>query len=272
MSFISDMMGSPVLTDRECDQFAAAPIVRGEKMSFGYQPRDYDLQPTVKFCSPLPPDFVIPRDEWDAIIRAQEENQATLRHVRDRAGIKTKSQNGTNYCWAFGTVAAVQLVRAAAGMPTVALSPTAVAAQVTKYRNVGGNTFDAIPWIAEHGVPTVGQWPLNKIDRQYATAETANNAANYRLTEWYELKSNSFDQAASCLLRGIPVILGLMWWGHMVCGVRLVSLGGGKYGIEIENSHGEGYGEKGLAVLPEQKATAFDQAAPRVVTPHSNLI
>lgn len=271
MSYISDMMGSPVLTDSECQQYAQSPVINGEVMSFGYVARDYDLQlpGTVEFCSPLPPDFVIPRGEWEGIIKAQEEHRATLRHVRDRAGIRTKSQNGTNFCWNFGTIAAAQLVRAAAGLPTVELSPTAGASLIKNYRNRGGNTFDAIPFIAEHGCPTTEYWPLNKIEPKYDTPEMRANALNYRLTEWYELKSNSFDQAASCLLRGMPVILGLAWWGHMVCGLRLVSLGGGKFGIEIENSHGEGYGEKGLAVLPESKATAFDQAAPRVMTAHS---
>lgn len=271
MSYVSDLMGSPVLTDQQCQEYARSPIIDGETMSLGYVSRDYDLQlpGTIEFCAPLPHDFVIPRSEWPGLIEAQEASHSTLRHVRDRAGIRTKSQNGTNYCWAFGTVAAIQLVRAAAGMPTVELSPTAVAAKIKNYRNRGGNTFDAIPYIAQHGVPTVEYWPLNRIDARYDTPEMRENSKNYRLTEWYELRSNSFDQAASCLLRGMPVILGLAWWGHMVCGLRLVALPGGGYGIEIENSHGEGYGEKGLAVLPESKATAFDQAAPRVVTPYS---
>lgn len=242
----------------------------GQPLRLGYVPRWHEADPNhpAECCEAFPRDLLIPRSDWRNIIEMQERTKSTLTHVRARAGIRTLSQNGTNYCWCFGVVNAVRIVIALQGGGFRNLSPTAVAAQVKNFRNVGGNTFQAIPHIAEKGVPTVEFWPLNQIDRKYLTPAMQANAQLTRLAEWYELQTNSFDAAASALLRGWPVPMGLSWWSHLVCGLRLVALDGrDRFGIEIENSHGESYGNKGLAVLPEEKATAFDQAALRVVTP-----
>lgn len=257
--YVSPLGNTPIIDD---DSDAGSTGTFGK----GYEPRDYATQPTVEFCSPYPDGFIIPEVEWRERIEELERNKATLTDVRTRHGIKTLSQSSTNYCWSFGTVNGIRMARAAAGYPYLDLSPTAVAAQIKGFRNVGGNTFDAIPWIAEHGVPTTEHWPLNRIDRRYVTPEMKADAKRTVLTEWYELPSNNFAAAASCLLRGIPVAMGLSWWGHLICGLTLRSLPNGDFGIEIENSWGEQWGDKGLGVLTRRKATAFDQAAPRVVT------
>lgn len=239
-----------------------------DQIGAGYEPRDYEAQPagSVQFCAPMPPAMKIPRVEWDERIRELEENKATLVHVRARAGLKTLYQGQTNYCWAFATVNAVRILRAANGLPNLDLSATAVAYQIKGGRNVGGNTYEAIPHIATHGVPETKYWPLNSFDRRHISPAMKLNAQRTRLTEWYELKSNDFDALASCLLRNIPVVMGQFHWMHMVCGLALRKLKNGGYGVEIENSWGDWWGNKGLGVLTEDKAISFDQAAPRVVT------
>lgn len=255
--------GSPI--QRETD---IRSVLRDSRFqSRGYEARDYSSQPvgTAECCSPLPSNFLIPRSDWAELVQEQEKRKATLTHTRARAGIKTYWQNGTNHCWAFGSVKAAAIVRAYQGLPTLDFSPTMVACLARNYGNVGGNTFHAIPVMAKVGIATTKTWTLNRISRNFDTPEMRQEAALNRLREWYELPSNSFAAAASCLLRGMPVILGLAWWGHMVCGLRLVVLGRDAFGIEIDNSHGEGYGNKGLAILDERRATAFDQAAPRVM-------
>lgn len=263
MTFVSDMMGSPL--HRESD---IAQTLRDSRFqSRGYEKRDYSVQRvgTIECCSPLPPNYLLPRSDWAMIAKDLEKRQATLTHSRARKGIKTYWQNGTNHCWAFGSVKAARLVRAFQGLPDVELCPTMVACLAKNYGNVGGNTFNAIPVMAKIGIATTKTWTLNKIDRHFDTPAMRAEAAQNRLKEWYELPSNSFAAAASCLLRNMPVILGLAWWSHMVCGMRLVVLGRDAFGIEIDNSHGEQYGNKGVAILEEGRATAFDQAAPRVM-------
>jgi hypothetical protein len=156
---------------------------------------------------------------------------------------------------------------AASGLPHVELSATMVACLAKNYRKVGGNTFDAIPIMHSIGVCSTQLWPLNQINRKYDTPAMRADAQQRRLAEWFELKPNNFDYAASALLLGFPVILGLAWWGHMILGLQLVQTSRGGYGILIENSWGESYGDLGLAVLEESRATAFDQAAVRCPVP-----
>jgi hypothetical protein len=238
---------------------------KAEYFGHGYVPRDYVKQPegSIECCAPLPTDLLIPRSEWPRLIKLQDENQSSPYHLRQRAKIRTKSQASTPFCWAFGSVACLQVAIVASGLDHVELSPTMVACLATGYKLRGGNTFDAIPIMHETGVCSTKLWPLNQVNRRYDTPEMRADAAGRRLAEWFELKPNRFDYAASALLLGFPVILGLAWWGHMIAGLKLVQTKRGGFGILIENSHGESYGDLGLAVLEESRATAFDQAAVR---------
>lgn len=255
---------SPLLDDDRA--LAATPIVdeHGQPLSCGYVPRDWDQQPagSIEFCESFPSHLRIPRSEWRDRIEQREKDRSTLKELALAAGIKTVSQNGTNHCWAFGSVRAVEIVEAIQGETHVPLSPTAVACKAKSFRNVGGNTFSAIPVMSGQGIPTAEAWPLNKLDRKLDTSEAWRNGERFKLSGWFELKPNDFDAMASQLLHGWPVTLGLAWWSHMICGVDLKALAGGKFGVEIWNSHGASYGDNGFAVLSESKGTAFDQASP----------
>lgn len=259
---------SPLVPD-DATQFSETPATddQGQDLTCGYQPRDWDAQPegSIEFCEPFPGHFMIDRGEWRERIEERERNNATLKQQSLAAGIETVSQNGTNYCWSFGSTRALEIVEAVhQGQPHVPLSPTAVACKAKNFANRGGNTFDWIPIAARDGVPTAEAWPLNRRDRQYNTPEVWATGAAQRMHEWWELPRNSFDAMASCLLRGWPVIIGVAWWSHMICAVDLKALPGGVFGVEIWNSHGRNYGENGFAVLSERKGTAFDQACPMV--------
>jgi len=174
---------------------------------------------------------------------------------------------GVHNCWSFGTVNCVRILRAKMGLPFANLSPTGPAAQIKNFRNVGGNTPEIIRWLAQNGVPEVKYWPLNQIDRRYVTDDMKKNAAQYKLVDWYELPRNDFNAMMSCLLLGIPVACGFMWWRHLVAGLSPKALSNG-FGIEIENSWGNSWGNNGLGTLEESKATAFDQVAPIVFSPY----
>ena len=126
----------------------------------GYIARDYCKHPmgsvpyTVPFDVPL-----IPRDEWKDRIDDLADKKARLTDLLDSLQIKADDQDGFGYCWAYGTVQAFILMRAVAGLPYKHLNPHALAAQVMDFRDRGGNTFDAIPWLVEHGCPTYDTWP-----------------------------------------------------------------------------------------------------------------
>jgi hypothetical protein len=242
-----------------------------DELAKGYIERDYLAQPqgSIEFCKAfdLAP---IPRDEWKDRIDYLAEQKASLVDVVEFHGIESSDQNGYGYCWAHGTVNAMRVVRAANNQPYLDLSATAVAAQIKNFRNQGGNTFEAIPWVAKRGVPTFATWPQNVVERRLVTPEMEREALENRLTEWYELEPNDFEQKATCLLSCIPVAAGYSHWGHLVCDLRLVYRGSGRsleFGVEYLNSWKPTWGPNGngRSTLWGRKAVSFDQAAPRVV-------
>lgn len=238
---------------------------------YGYVPRDYSQIPlgSLPYTTPLSVP-VIPRSEWPELIKAQEESKARMSDIRARAKLKSSNQNPLPYCWIHGCVNPMRLLRAQQKQPYSDLEPTSAGAIITNYRSVGGNTPESIKHLAERGVATTEFWPRNALNRKHDNEESRKNAFAHRLLEWWELRSNNFDQLATCLLLGYAPTIGLMWWSHMIVALDLVLVGRNAFGVRIWNSWGDGYGENGEAILPEAKAIAFDQMCARVVTKNSN--
>lgn len=266
MSFQSNIGGCPIIDDDNADEFIA-PVVDGEVAMRGMMPRDWDREPfgSLGFAAP----FALPRidrSEWDERIRDREANRSTVKAMSDQAGLKVKNQQQTNYCWINAPVHTVEVARVAAGQVYVELSPASCGAKIKNFRNVGGWGTEGVRWIAEHGCVPSSIWPNNAIDKKYDTAASDAERAKYRIVEWWELKPRNFDETATCLLLGIPVCVGLNWWGHEVTLIDLVKLDGtGRYGALIDNSWGTSWGDNGRGVLTESKATPDDAIAPRVV-------
>ena len=172
----------------------------------------------------------------------------------------------------FGTVAGVMNCYATTGLEVPHLSATAPAAQGKNYKQEGGWAGEAIRYIGQYGLPTVDTWPEKSIDRRHARShEQELDAKRHGIVEFCEIPQKGFDVAASLLLhpqRPRPVTLGLMWWGHLVCGLRLVKVGRG-YGILIVNSWGRSWAEGGFKVLVESKATAHEYVGIMNVKPRS---
>ena len=239
----------------------------------GYIPRDYKVEPlgSIEYTAPFDRP-IIPRDEWVDRIDYQREQNARLTDVLTKAGIDAEDQDGFGYCWAHGTMQAFIMIRAAMGLPYKKLNPHALAAQVMNFRNRGGNTWDAIPWLVEKGCPTYDTWPQFSMNRSLASSKAVKeDAIKYRLTEFYEMEPNNFDQKATLLLDGLPVIAGYSHMGHMMCDLDLIyrRRGGAiEYGVDTLNSWGKNSGNEknGRMKLWGRKATSFDQASPRVST------
>lgn len=249
----------PVITD------SSSMAISAPGMSRGLVPRDWTKHPygSCPYAG-APKIDVIPRSEWDDRLELMDQTKSSLYDLCDARGIPVKYQNGISYCWIHGVTHCVEVVRGSMGLDVVGLSATSVGCKIKNFRNAGGWGLEGIEYIAEHGVVPHELWPENKLDRSYDKPEAWARAEDFKITEWDELETNDFDMLMSYLFHGIPVALGLSWWGHLITAMRPVAISSGKYGVGIDNSWGEDWGDKGRGVLSESKARG-DGVAPRVI-------
>ncbi len=219
--------------------------------STGCIERDYDRTPVQTFGA-LPKDIpLIPRSEWDARIQEQEERQDSLEHLYLRAGWENLDQNGLNYCWGYSTAHAMMLRREADHDPYVRLNPAASCAIIQRGANEGAWCGLSAQLAIENGYATEADWPGHSLDLRNDTPALREAMKRNRVGEAFidlQLpaydRNQTMDQIASCLLQNIPVALDFSWWGHSVCGVRLIKSNDG-YGWRILNSW-KNWGRRGL--------------------------
>lgn len=214
----------------------------------------------------FPAALLIDPSEFQARIQEKEERKNRLSDLINQAGLPCKNQQQTNFCWFNAPTHCVEIVRLVQNQPMVVLSPGYGAAQITGYRNVGGNGENALQFLIERGTVPVANCPANAISRQYSTPENAELALDYRVTEWTELDPRNVNQLVSLLLRDIPVAIGLNWWSHEVTAVDAVWVNG-RVAIRIRNSWGMDWptqGAGGYAILQGSKMVPDDACAPRV--------
>lgn len=213
-------------------------------------------------AEPFPRELLIPRGEWQARIKEQEERKTRIPDLCDFHGIKVKNQERTNFCWANAPTHCVEIIRGIQNQGPVSLSPASVAAPLTNFRNVGGFGKAALESIIKNGIVPVDRWPANAIDRRYYTEANRALALRYRADEWWELEPRNLDQTISCLLRGIPVSGGFDWWGHQVTLVAAAWVDGAVAAL-IDNSWGAEWGTNGRGILQGARMLPDDATAPR---------
>jgi hypothetical protein len=229
----------------------------------GQEPRDWDEFPPEMMASPDEMSL-IPRGEWSDRIKDLVRTGSQLSDIRNRADngkmFVNLDQGQNGYCWAFSTGHCVVIDRAKMNQPFVRLNPTAVGAIVKKGRNEGGWCGLSLKFLRDVGIPDEKYWPGQSRDLKYDTSEMRANAAMHRVTEdWYDLARQdwsqrmTFDQVATCLLNRVPCALDFDWWGHSVCGMDLVEIEPGDFGIRILNSW-LNWGANGTGVLRGSKA------------------
>lgn len=230
----------------------------------GYKQRDYSSSPFTTTMS-LP----IIRDR-KVLVEMAEERQAkgaTLAHLFDFYKIPILNQNGLPFCWNYGATGAEMMCYAVQGGVIPILSATSSAALITNFQERGGWAKEALVHKAVHGTAVMGFWPEHDLNRKHNTPQMRDNAKLHIPTDYDELPKKDFLALCNYLLAGIPVTLGLLWWGHLVYGLRVVVLQNGELAIEIVNSWGPRWESNGRAILVESKATADEQIAIRRVSP-----
>lgn len=256
------------------DDTTAADALFPATHARGYEPGAY----TPGLFASAPAELtLIPRSEWDARIQEQEERKSSLWHIRQAMNQGkphvSLDQNGQGFCWAYSTGHSIMYARGRDNQPYHRLSPHAVACKIKGFRDEGGWCGLSMKFAAENGYPTVGEWPEKSMSRQYDTAATWEAAKRQRVTEnVFDLsravydQEMSFDAVATCLLLNIPCPVDFNWWSHSVCAIQLVRVEAGSYGLRIQNSWTDGWGEQGCAVLRGQRAVPDNAVATLVAT------
>lgn len=230
----------------------------------GYEERDFGVYPAEMFSAPT--DIKkIPRSEWSARIKERKDLKIGLRYVREtmNAGKPHVSLNQTQfpYCWSFSGAHADMYTRGSQGLPYRRLSATAVAAVIKNFRQEGGWCGLSAEKYAKDGCPTVDEWPETSLSRSYNTEATWEEAKKYRvadqvvdLTRAVYDRNLSFDLVVSLLLVNTPVQVDFNWWAHSVCAIDVDEVEPGSYGLIIQNSWSDSWGDRGLGTLRGNQA------------------
>lgn len=228
-------------------------ITRGE--TFGYE----------GVADPFDEKFLINPSEYQARIQEQEERKQRVSDLIVHDNIPELDQSNTNYCWFYGPLQTMLVMYSKQNEPIPDLCGTSGAARIKGFRNVGGWGKEAVIHLQDKGVNLRKTWPLHKIDRQYDTPAAREEALQYRIHRWVELRPRSMAHLISMLLRGFPVAVGYNWWGHEVMAVEVLWLDG-EIALRIRNQW-KGWGDRNFGILRGSKMAPDDAVAPVSLLP-----
>jgi len=251
------------------------PLVDGQRVHRGCVPRDFNALPPGCYRGTMTdvPMALIPRSEWSARIKEQEQTRSRSSDLILSANIPSLDQNGKGYCWAHSSTGALIALRCAQHIPYVPLSAYAVACTIKNFRDEGGWGALAMDFLMQRGVPSEKFWPAQSMSRSNDNPQTWADAALHKVTDGFidfasavYDRNLTFDQMATLLLCRVPVVIDLNWWGHSVYAVDLVEVSANAYGVRFRNSWGNSYGSKGFSILQGSKAIPDGAVAPWIAT------
>lgn len=236
----------------------------GIKRNFKTHPSGCYGKMVLPYSNPLMAD-----DEIQAAIKDEATNKNSVQDIRDVGNyggqIPSLDQNGKGYCWAHSTTTAVQLVRAAMGLPFEQLSAYMVACIIKGYRDEGGWNAESLEFAAKNGIATAKTWPLQSMSRSNDTPAMRTDAARMKVCEWWDGPEDNTIQRvlATILLRDkMPCMGDFNWWSHSVGIVKILTWN--PLSINILNSWGDTWSENGVGALTGSKAIPDSINAPRV--------
>lgn len=258
---MSEMGGDPlIIDDSNFERFAGEITPVGQPGYTG----GFEASQVVESFGNAPTRSLIPRDQWDDLIREQEKNESSPDHWRLAGNVPITDQNGYGYCWMYGTVGAIMTAYAQQGMEVPKLNPFGPAYQGKRGRNVGGWAGEALEYIEKYGIPEQQVWSMHDTRVNPRDESVVRSSSMHGVVAHETLPRNSFDWLASYLLdpeRSTPVTQGYSWMGHLMYTTKIVKTPDGRYGAKLINSWKESWGQKGTAIFVESKAKAFEQIA-----------
>lgn len=236
----------------------------------GYVLRDYESHPE---GSSLPFATVreLPISEWRGRIDYLNSIEAMPYHWHKRLGSKAiMNQRRTNYCWCYGTVAAVKNCYAVQGIGHVDLNAFAVAYLGKRGKNRGGYGAEACSLIEQYGIPTRKSLPEFTKTLRWDRLVKADARQN-KIVSFEEIGRNRFETVVSHLIGDdpSPCTVAFDWWRHLVCALGVTYDKAGRFGLIVVNSWGSKWGAGGLAggygIIWGEKAVPFESIAVRNV-------
>lgn len=257
MSFTSQIHRNEIIIGDENEYVHFEDYSRGLELGLRSNDGDYAYEGV---ADRFDESFLIDPSEYQARIQEQQELKLRVSDLIEHQKIPELDQSNTNYCWFYGPLQAMLMLYAKQNEPVPDLCGTSGAARIKGFRNVGGWGKEAIVHLQDKGCNTRAMWPLHQIDRKYDTPEAREEALNYRVHRWVELRPRNLQHMVSMLLRGFPVAVGYNWWGHEVVACDALWLDN-EIALRIRNQW-KGWGQKNFGILRGSKMLADDAVAP----------
>lgn len=189
-------------------------------------------------------DLTVAKADWpDAIALCEQESSFPAAHQLANGWATGWSQDGLNYCWAFGLAAAAMDRRIIEGKPHVLLGPTSLG-WLVNWRNAGNYLDETISGARERGIAPASFTAGYSIDRRRFKQGWEEAAQNYRPLEWWDIPGSRGDTTTghclAVLRSGCPLCVAYDWWGHALeCVGMKWDADRRQVGWVLRNSHGE---------------------------------
>jgi len=165
---------------------------------------------------------LIPRDEWKERIAEANEKRTMPYHWFLDNKVPAKSQNGFNYCWAYGCAAAIEHRQMLQGKPYCRLGANGLG-RIVRWKNVGNYLSDAIRGSREFGIPSAEFVDDSSIKPRTFKDGWEEDALNHRSDEWidtdYRSEDEMVDQCVSLYLQSFGTYNAFNWWSHALFGI-----------------------------------------------------
>ena len=236
----------------------------------GYVPRDYESHPEGSSL-PFANQKEIPVSQWKERIDYLNSIEAMPYHWHKKLGRSAiMNQRKTNYCWCYGTVAAVKNCYAVQGIGNIRLNAHAVAYLGKKGKNKGGFGAEACEYIERFGIPETTVLPEFSKTLRWDRLVKANARQN-KIVSFQEIGKNRFESVVSNLIGDdpAPCTVAFDWWRHLVCALAVTYDNRGRFGLIVVNSWGSKWGAGGMSggygIIWGSKAVPFESIAVRNV-------
>lgn len=263
---MATLNGIPIYDDSNYHTLIGETMQAGGSMGSGFEERS--MGGFGSACAPI--EFAnIPRSEWKDRIEEKKAKGLFPSAWFKQGKVRITNQRSWGYCWMYGVVGAMMCRYAMTGQEAPFLNPFYPAWLGKGGRNQGGWGGEALQYIERWGVPLDSVFSGQPTSRaQFDRHEVKQSAEMHKVWKFRELQRNSLQALMNMWLSDspMPVSQAYNWWGHLVYAVEPVVTGRNSFGTLIVNSWGESWGERGLGIIDESKATSAEQICVDIVS------